>query len=177
MKSICIFLLLNLVWLFSCAPKKNYAEGVKVVMPRDIEIYSPLGADTSRRFLTDNHSPLKIYTLINTSCATCLSKLEKWDKFQSDYPDFSKVPIIPVCFSHDSFALLKFLFYGHKIKSMRLPLVLDLKDSFYRLNRTLVKTGDFTALTDAEDRIVVPGDPLENEKVRKRFLDALHAVK
>ena len=60
---------------------------------------------------------------------------------------------------------------------MHLPMVLDLKDSFPKLNRTVVTTGDFTALTDAEDRIIVGGDPLENEKVRKRFLDALHNVK
>ena len=175
MKYICFFLLLNLIWLFSCTHKKNYADGVKVVMPTEIEIYSPLGADTSRRFITD-HSPLKIYTLINTSCATCLDKIEKWDKFQSENPDFSKVPIITVCISKDGFAMLKFLFDSHKIKSMHLPLVLDIKDSFPKLNNTVIRTGDFTALTDAEGRIIVPGDPLENEKVRNRFLNALHNV-
>ncbi|OQP59838.1 hypothetical protein [Niastella populi] len=176
MKTICFFLILNLTLLFSCNHKKNYADGVKVVMPSEIEIYRPFEADTSRRFLTD-HSPLKIYTLINTSCATCLTKLEKWDKFQSENPDFSGVPIIPICISKDSFAMLKFLFDSHKIKSMHLPLILDIKDSFPKLNNTVVKTGDFTALTDAEDRIIVPGDPIDNENVRKRFLNALHEIK
>jgi len=177
MKYICFFLLLNLTVLYSCNHKKNYTSGVKVVMPTKIEIYSPFGADTSRAFLTDKHSPIKIYTLINASCATCLDKIEKWDKFQSENPDFSKVPIIPVCISKDSFAMLKFLFDSHRIKSMHLPMVLDLQDSFARLNRTVITTDAFTALTDAENRILVGGDPLENEKVRAQFLDAMHNVK
>jgi hypothetical protein len=173
MKPIYCFLLINIMWLPSCKEhKKNYAEGVKIVMPTHTQIYRPFETDTSRRFLTD-YSQFKIYTLINTSCATCLGKLKGWDKFKAENPDLSKVPIIPVCYSRDSFELLKYLFESNKIPSMHLPLVLDLKDSFIRLNRTLIRTGDFTALTDSEDRILVPGNPLENNNVKTRFLQAV----
>jgi len=176
MKYICFFLLLNLTGLSSCNHKKNTVS-VKVVMPASIEIYNPMGTDTSRAFLTDKHSPAKIYTLINASCATCLDKIEKWDKFQSENPDFSKVPIIPVCISKDSFAMLKFLFDSHKIKNMHLPMALDLQDSFPKLNRTVVTSDNFTVLTDAEDRILVGGDILESEKARAQFLDVLQNIK
>lgn len=174
MKAIYCFLLLSTSLLFSCKNRKqSYADGVKIILPTQTKIYNPFGTDTSRAFLTDNHSKFKIITLINASCATCLGKLKGWDKFQSVNPGLSKVPIIPIVFSRDSFELLKFLFESRRIPSMHLPLVLDIKDSFSLLNRSLVRSGDFTALTDADNRIIVAGDPIENEKVRNRFLEAV----
>jgi hypothetical protein len=175
MKPIFHMLLLSIVLLYSCNNhKKESNTGVKINMPTQTEIYRPFDTDTNKRPIANDHSRFKIYTYINTSCSSCILKLKGWDKFQSENPDFSQVPIIPVCFSRDSFELLKFLVESHKLPTMHLAMVLDLKDSFARLNNTLVRSGDFTALTDAEDNVLYTGDPLTNENVKNRFLNAVH---
>jgi hypothetical protein len=177
MKPIYCFLLLNIVWLTSCTShKKENSPVVKVVMPAHTEIYNPYITNTNNRSAGDGHSQFKIYTYINVSCSSCLEKLAKWDLFQSQNPDFSKVAIIPVCHSRDNFELLKFLFESHKLPNIHLPLFLDIKDSFVNQNLTLARTGDFTALTDGEDRVLLTGDPLENKDVKDQFLQAIHST-
>lgn len=174
MKPISYMLLLSMLLLYACNNhKKEYSRGVKINMPTQTAIYRPFDTDTNSRHVAADHSPFKIYTYINTSCSSCLMKLKGWDKFQSENPDFSKVPIIPVCFSKDNFELLKFLVESHKLPSMHLDMILDLKDSFATLNKGLVRSGDFTALTDAEDHVLFTGDPLTNPKVKNRFLQAV----
>jgi hypothetical protein len=172
MRSAYCCLLLNALLLWSCShQKKGDGEGVKIVMPTNIEVYNPFIADIHDQYARDEHKQFKIYTLINVSCATCLLKLEKWDRFQSQNPGFSKVAIIPVCYSEDHFEQLKFVFENQKISPIRLPLVLD--DSFAIRNKALVNPENFTALADAEDHVLLTGRLLGKDNDRKKFLQVI----
>jgi hypothetical protein len=177
MKPIYCFLLSNIFFLFSCSHQenKNHA-GEKIVLPGKMEVYNPYVTDVNGRLLQDSRKPFKIYTTINASCATCLPKLEKWDKFRLQNPDSGNVAIIPICRSEDRFELLKFLFENNKLEKIGLSLRLDYEDSFLIRNKALVKFGELTALTDAEDHVLFTGDPLLSNKDRENFIKFMHKL-
>ncbi|OQP63997.1 hypothetical protein A3860_21490 [Niastella vici] len=171
MKPIYYLLLLSIWLLPSCINRKKAADAaVKIVMPAQTEVYNPYITDTNNVTLKADNSQYKIYAFINVSCSSCLEKLVRWDKIQSQDPDFGKVAIIPVCYSRDNFELLKFMFESHKFPNIHFPLVLDLKDSFAIKNSSLARAGDFTALTNAHDQVLLTGNPIENNKDKDQFL-------
>lgn len=177
MKPINCFLLLTIWLLPSCAHNKKANDAaVRIVMPAQTEVYNPYITDTSKSSLKTNNSQYKIYTFINVSCSSCLEKLVRWDKIQSQDPEFGKVALIPVCYSRDNFELLKYLFESHKFPNIHFPLVLDLRDSFATKNSSLTRTGDFTALTDAHDRVLLTGNPVENNKDKDQFLSVIRNI-
>lgn len=157
-----------------CTPKKQSKNDLEITIavPERVEIYDPSTGNSNALFLKNKKNRYKIYTLINASCSSCIFKLEKWTDFQSLIPNASDVSIIPVCFSHDNFELLKFAFENNKVKKITLPLVLDSEENgFKKMNEKLVnKYGDFTVLTDANDHVLLQGDPMEDQNDKTKFL-------
>lgn len=178
MKPIYCFLLSTVFFLLSCNHQQNNNNhaGEKIVLPGNMEVYNPYVTDVNGRLLQDSRKPFKIYTTINASCATCLPKLEKWDKFRSQNPDSNNVAIIPICRSEDRFELLKFLYENNKLEKVQLSLRLDYADSFLIRNKSLSKYGELTALTDAEDHVLFTGDPLMSNKDRENFMQSMHKL-
>lgn len=163
-----------LVLLTSCVSKTQIKNGseISIAVPDRAEIYDPSTGSSNTVLLKRKKSRYKIYTLINASCSSCVFKLEKWSDFQSKISGIHDVSIIPICFSHDNFELLKFAFENDKIKKIGLSLILDKEENgFKKMNMELVnKYGDFTVLTDSEDNVLLQGNPMEDERDKTKFL-------
>jgi hypothetical protein len=163
------YLLLGILTFSSCNRHKEKSTGQKIVLPGQVEIYNPFLTKTPITSPLNNNN-VKIYTLVDVSCSTCLLKLEKWDKFQDEVQQYH-VTVVPICFAKDSFEILKYLFENNQIGKVSLPLVLDLKDEFIRQNRALISDiGELTVLTDADNNILFSGDLLDDQTVKAGFI-------
>lgn len=179
MKNVNRVLLFYILLLAACANQKNNApeKGQAVVMPKNIEIYNPSLGTELKNPAVDN-TGLKIYTLIDVSCSTCLLKLEKWSQLQAELKDVKQVSVIPVCYAKDNFEMIRFLFESDKVGKIELPLVLDLDNNFKKANPNLVvEYGEFTALTDNTDHILLTGNPIENKNDKDKFLQKIADTK
>lgn len=166
-----IFLVLAL-GLCACQHRSN-GTGAKVVPPQDYIIYNPYIK------VTDTLAALprapKVYTLVDVSCSTCILRLSEWDKFQKEIGN--KVHVYPVCFSKDKFELLKYLFENNQLARIRLPLLLDKKEKFIRDNKKQIGVnGEFNVLTDDNDNIILSGDPIGDQAVRKKFIEQIRQL-
>ena len=161
----------------SCKGKeKNNSEKPEIVVPKQLDTYNPATGDAGIISLPDSTRRLKIYTLINASCSTCLLKLKKWNNFLALVSSLKNVSIIPVCFSNDNFELLKFGFENNTLPKVHLLLVLDRDGpgSFRAQNQSLIsKSGEFTALTDANNHILLMGNPTESAADSSKFMEKL----
>lgn len=177
MKNYCFYIIaVNALFLMSCIDKKNTDIDFKIQAPKNIDFYNQYLSDSLHANITlDTVKQLKLYTTINVSCATCLQKFEKWDRFYAGLGELNKkVAIIPVCYSADKFESLKYLFESKKLPAIKIPLVLDVDNSFVRQNLSLWKKhGDFTVLTDSENNVILIGEPIENEKDKNDFIQAI----
>lgn len=165
----------------SCKGKlKNSYENQEIIVPKQMDTYNPSAGDTGIISLSDSTGRLKIYTLINASCSSCLLKLKKWGHFQAQISSMKNVSIIPVCFSNDNFELLKFGFENNTLPKVPLLLILDHDGpgSFRAQNQSLIsKSGEFTALTDANNHILLMGNPTENAGDSSKFIEQLQKSK
>lgn len=182
MKKYCFYVItLNVLLLVSCVNKKKSPDnGFIIQVPKHIELYNQYLSDSLHQNITlDTSKQQKIYTTINVSCATCLKKFEKWDRFHSELGDLNNnLVIIPVCYSEDRFETLKFLFESRKLPPIKIPLALDVDNSFVKQNLSLWKKhGDFTVLTDSKNNVLLIGDPIGNEKDKKEFIQAIRNKK
>jgi len=158
------------MFLFSCEQGKNADTGKLLILPKQIEIFNPYLPNIPDSSLFSG-SKTKIYTLVNASCSTCLLQLKEWDDFETNINKQKEVQVIVVCESDDNFQLIKYLFESKKIGYIQLPLVLDLDNKFISLNASLLsREGDLTVLTDANNKIVLSGNPIKDKKDKKRFM-------
>lgn len=174
----------NALLLTSCTNKENTDKELKVQVsehfriqpPKQIELYNQYLSDSLHQNVTlDTNKRHKIYTTIDVSCATCLEKIKKWDRFYSELGELNnKIAIIPVCVSKDRFESLKFLFETNKLPQIKIPLALDVDNTFVKQNLSLWKKyGDFTVLTDSKNNVILIGDPIGNEKDKDDFIAAM----
>jgi len=158
------------MFLFSCKQDKKADTGKLLILPKHIEIFNPYLPSIPDSSLFSG-SKTKIYTLVNASCSTCLLQLKEWDDFETNINKQKDVQVIVVCESDDNFQLIKYLFESKKIGYIQLPLVLDLDNKFISLNASLLSSeGDLTVLTDANNKIVLSGNPIKDKKDKKRFM-------
>lgn len=181
MKNCCLYIMVfNALLFVSCANKNNPYEDLKITSPKQIELYNPYLSDSLHSKITlDTLKQIKLYTTINVSCVTCILKLEKWDRFHSDLGlHNNNVAIIPICYSGDGFESFKYFFENDKMLPIKIPLVLDVDNSFVKQNKSLLdKYGDFTALTDSKNNVILIGNPIENEKDKNDFIQAIRTKK
>lgn len=144
--------------------------GKKLVIPKDLQLYTPFNHNSTDSIKLANSS-LKLYSLINSSCSTCLEEINKWDSFASKLKKY-KIPVILICKSDkDNFELLKYLCETNKIKKFSYPFFLDLKDGYVNKNPFMNASGDFeTVLTDRDNSILLIGNPLHSEEIKQLYL-------
>lgn len=160
-------MLLLLVALLVACNAATVNKKQTILMPGHVEVYNPLAGENLKNPASGN-SKLKIYTLIDVSCSTCILKLEKWTQFQSEA---GNVAVIPVCHSGDNFEMLKYLFENNRVGKVRLPLVLDLDNQFKKQNPELIsKYGELTALTDNSNHVLLTGNPIDDKSDKEKFM-------
>lgn len=166
-------LILAVILIVACNNKENAKQ--KLILPTNYEIYNPyLGSNIHDSFTTNKN--LKIFTLVDVSCSTCLLKLEKWDKFNIEINKYS-VELIPICYSKDNYELLKFLFENNRIAKISIPLILDINEEFIKANKNLITVnGEFTALVDNENKIILDGNLIDDENIKNSFLAKIKSL-
>lgn len=162
------------IHLTSCnAPASDEQAKQAIKLPEKLEEYYPYTdpADINR-LKSRETSGLRIYTLVDVSCSTCILKLGKWNTFYQEiknagqqFPDLK-----PICFSEDHFETLKFLFESNQISKIDFPLLLDVENKFIAENHGLVKMGEMTVLTNSRNEVLLAGNPIENHEDREKFL-------
>lgn len=189
MKNYCFYIIVfNALLLVSCINKKNTDKEFKVQTIKQFKIQAPKHIEFYNQYLSDSlHVKItldtikqqRIYTTINVSCASCLQKFAKWDRFHTELGELNNnVAIIPVCYSEDRFESLKYLFENNKLARIKIPLALDVDNSFVKQNLSLWKQhGDFTVLTDSKNNVLLVGDPIGNEKDKNDFIQAIRNKK
>ncbi|HBK72127.1 MAG TPA: hypothetical protein DDZ39_10825 [Flavobacteriaceae bacterium] len=126
-----IFLLLSIFALASCKEIKKTEQlepvrpiiettlGSKLIIPDSLVAYSPFS-----NYIYSNEdiekSEYKIYSKLDASCGTCISRVNLWINIVADFKEV-KVPIVLVCSSNDEFELLKYLCETEKIKGFQYP--------------------------------------------------------
>ena len=149
--------------------------GRKVIMPDTFERYTPFKNDATltSKVQAQVMSPLKIYAFVNVSCPSCIVDIANWQSFISDTLK-NEVPVIMVCTSKDRFEYFKYLCEGDQIKHFTFPLYLDTKNQYVTRNPFVTENLAYqTVLTNADNTILVSGDPLHSESVRKLYLDQI----
>lgn len=161
--------------LCSCIKTENQNIGQKIVIPESLTTYSVVDSQIINISNPKNNHSV-IYTLIDVSCATCLQKLEAWNKFYSEIEN-STVSFIPICHSKDDFELLKYLAENNQIGQLKFPLYLDIEDQFIALNKLLINDiGEFTVLTDSEHKILLSGSPIDDQNLKKGYLNLINSL-
>lgn len=173
MRSVTSVLLLAFI-LLSCAGKTKEAVKEKVqdtvVVPDHVELYNPFIGDSLVNPLLNN-TRHKIYTLIDASCTACMAKLQKWSIFEAGLKKGSNVLLIPIFYTKDNFEILKYYFEIDSASRLKVPLVLDLDNKFVKQNAALISEfGEMTVLTDAQNVILLKGDPIGNEHDKEEFM-------
>lgn len=160
--------------LISCkAPAGDTQTKQALRLPDSLEEYYPYNKPADiNRLKSRKTSDLRIYTLVDVSCSTCILKLGKWNTFYQElknsgqqFPDLK-----PICFSEDHFETLKYLFESNQISKIDFPLLLDVENKFIAENHGLVKMGEMTVLTNARNEVLLAGNPIENHEDREKFL-------
>ncbi len=171
-------LFLIVVWFVSCDNNKkvNYdtdtsVEG-KLIIPQRIVMYQPFPSSNS---IVDSvkiaNSSLKIYSLVDGSCATCVGSIKKWINFTK----MTNIPVILMITSSDEqFNLFKYVCEEGEFKNFKYPFFLDLNNEFYSLNRELfADKGIHTVLADADNKILLFGNPTESSTIQKDYLEKI----
>ncbi len=149
--------------------------GQELIIPDSVEIYKPFSS-----YLLDSidiaKSSFKIYTQINTSCGTCIEKINKWDSLAIEFQKL-KVPIIIICTTNDRFEVLKYACEQNIIKKFSYPFFLDKKNQFLKKNNFMMKhKGLKTVLTDNSNNILLIGNPLMIKEVRGLYVAKIQEV-
>ena len=172
MKPKIIIILVNLILVhFGCSNKSDTNKYIRI--PDSLEIYNPF-LDSARLNLKTFNKAYKIYTVVNSSCATCVLDFKKWNRFQQELDSInSNTQIILICIAKDNFEGLRYLFENDKVDSIQLPLFLDKKRAFLNLNKEIAKNiENATILTDKNEMILCEGEnPFDNNNHKLKILE------
>ena len=161
------------IYILACQQQHNTDKGMKLILPQNIEIYKPVKLNEPEN-ANASANQLKIYTIIDVSCATCLLKFEKWQAFKREISLFNNVKIIPICISTDRFETMKFLFENKKLPDISFALMLDIDRRFLADNKKLVDgNNDLTVLVNTDNEVLLSGNPTENEILKSDYLKVI----
>ena len=179
-----IIFILCVIILFSCKKKINLEKNQslkvlvksvlrqKVVLPEKMKIYKPF-FDYKMSDKEIHDSKLVVYTEINASCGTCVSKINEWNKLAKELSKYG-VPVILILRSDDDFELFKYLAETDKIMKFLYPFYLDENEEFSKLNPFMRKNNDLkTVLVDQTNTILIVGNPIYSEGIKELYLSQI----
>lgn len=175
-----ITIFLILLTLFSCENENDEKVkefryivkenlGSKLIIPSDLQIYKPF-SNYLQDSLEMSNSKFKVYSIINASCGTCIDNMKRWEEFSSNLLK-SEVVVILIFKSDDNFELLKYACEKGIIREFPYPFFLDPNNMFMQQNKFMKRNKHFeTCLTDANNRIILLGNPLYNENIKELYI-------
>ena len=176
-----VILILSMYLLMFCKKEKTSSEvvalksiinqtlGKKLNLPNELELYEPFS-----EFIIDSseiaNSKLKIYTHINASCESCISKIKLWNSLAPTFSEY-KIKIIIICSSKDNFELINHLIKSGEVEDFAFPLFFDLENKYLNLNGFMNEVEQFeTVLTDTENNILLMGNPIYSNEMKDLYL-------
>ena len=178
MKTKYFILVLVTIGLMACNPKSKQIETHSqkiegtITLPDSLDIYNPFNENNTNNAATTG-STLKIYTFVDTSCPSCLSNINNWNKIALELRKH-QVPIVMICQSEDNFELLKYLCEKKDIAGYPHAFYLDIKDQFFTKNEFLKPLPNMhTVLTDSNNKILLSGDLTLSEEVKQQYIDVI----
>ena len=170
----CVFAFL-VFFLFSCSEKseKNILKsliekniGVELSIPKKLKMYRPFSNYNVDSLSASN---LKIYSLVDASCATCVDNIIKWNNI-IDYNEYH-VSVVLICTSTDNFELIKHLCETQQIKTFPFPFFFDYKNDFLKQNPFMKEHKHMeTILTDRNNKIILFGNPIYSKKIKELYI-------
>lgn len=150
----------------------NNTIGKKLILPDSLEIYTPFTnyvSDSSEVF----NSRYKVFSRIDASCGTCIGSVSSWSKLRSEFQRYN-VPVVLIFHSDDRFELLKYYCESGQIENFPFPFFLDKKNIFVEINKFMEENKSFeTVLTDADNTILLIGNPIYSEEVKKMYINEI----
>lgn len=145
--------------------------GKKIILPDMMEMYSPFKTvlpDSKNEMV--NGKLFKIYAYMNVSCPTCIIDIIDWQEFISKAYS-NTVKLIMVCSSKDRFEYFKYLCETKQINPFHFPLYLDTANQYSKYNPFVNGNPVYqTLLTNADNMILVAGNPIHSDTIRKLYL-------
>jgi len=145
-------IILTFIFLYSCKNRgKTVSEDEVIVLPStdSITCYK------QGNILTENTIILKdynVFTYINTSCATCLPKLETLNDLHAKTKKKENVTFYTLAYSEDNFELLKFLIEDKRIAPPQFNILLI--EGQLRNNPAMIHKLNRTFVTDKNSKII-----------------------
>lgn len=152
---------------FSCNHLKNTKENLSYylkdysdVIGKKMDLGSPLFLYNAPSIKGNNTSGFKVVTFINTGCSECIKKMDEWKNFLFKNNFFHvKVEFIAQGVPDEYFKE-----YVKKDNKLNFYIYLDTTDDFlYKQNLTQYFQNTF--LLDKYNKILMVGDPIDNERI------------
>ncbi|GAA3561010.1 hypothetical protein [Snuella lapsa] len=154
---------------------KNQNNGIldeKLLIPDSLRIYAPFNNYISDSLEISNAN-FKIYSIINSSCITCISNIKLWNSIIVEFKKY-EVPVILICESDDEFELMKYLCESRKINDFSYPFFLDERREWFKLNKFMKNDDDFnTVLTDVNNKVILKGNPLYSKEIKGLYINKI----
>ena len=173
---IAIFLILMLA--LSCNNSKTKTEkridqwiGSKLKLP---QVENVLYKDSllNDKFLLKNNAKLKITTVVWGDCDACVNELKEWKIFLENLSNTEEVNVnFYLCTSDLNF--FRDNMYSQSIQEI--PLIID--SDYYYLDKNVLPYNDKnfqTFLIDSNNKVLLIGNPIFSQKLKKLYLEEIH---
>lgn len=159
---------------FSCKEIESRTSQKILKVPKNLISYDSKNSVNMEKLQSNS---LIIYTSINTSCANCLLSFKNWGEFEGLMKN-NNILFIPICHSKDDFDLLKYLLESGELESLHFPMYLDKKNEFLHSNKSLInKKNSITVLTNANNEILLSGNPFDSKALMEKYLKIIRKSK
>lgn len=123
MKFFNVLFIAVLLLLLSCKQSpKQLGAVLKVSSLDSMEVFN---AGSNFNISNYKSKPYKLFTSINVSCASCIEKVEIWNRIIKNI-NADKIAFFPIAHTKDNFETFKYLFQSGSIKNVQIPFFLDI---------------------------------------------------
>lgn len=177
-----VFLLSSVLFFSNCKNNSGKIDNANYIInnsnffkvPDSMTVYRPFKEEYLNK---EDHTnaPLKIYSFIDVSCASCLGRINQWKRIEKELLEY-KIPIILICQSKDNYELFKFLNEKETATKFSFPFYFDRKDQFFILNDYLNPSkNNHTVLVGKNNEIILTGDITLSNEIKQVYLKTIKA--
>ncbi len=144
--------------------------GKQIIFPDSLYIFdrNTIGLINSTLI---NKKEYKILTFISGDCTPCIQQLFDWAKFHDELEDYDNVQLFFIMQSVDHSYFMQM--YRQNIPD-NYSLVFDPGNDFIRCNKLPSEKIFQTILINSENRIIIIGNPIFNEKLNDLYIKTLN---